>query len=134
MTRTWKNHAPSVIQNARRTSTLKSYRTHFSKWERWTERFKEGKVLPAEGKYVSVYLLDLVKQGKTFNVINISWFEIEVYHKFCVHRICNSFFIRAFMKALKVHFSVCLIKIFLSPHVICQCIIFSKVEVQISEI
>ena len=96
-----RDHAPSVIQNARRTSTLKSYRTHFSKWERWTERFKEGKVLPVEGKYVSVYLLDLVKQGETFNVINISWFEIEVYHKFCVHRICNSFFYQSIYEGVK---------------------------------
>ena len=64
-----RDQAPSVIQNARRTNTLKSYRTYFNKWERWTERFEEVKPLPAEDKYVGVYLLDLVKQGETFNVI-----------------------------------------------------------------
>ena len=64
-----RDHAPSVIQNARRTNTLKSYRTYFSKWERWTERFEEVKPLPAKDKYVGVYLLDLVKQGETFNII-----------------------------------------------------------------
>ena len=56
------DHAPSVIQNARRTNTLKSYRKCFSKWERWKESFEEVKQLPAEYKYVGVYLLDLVKQ------------------------------------------------------------------------
>ena len=45
-----RDHAPSVIQNARRTNTLKSYRAYFSKWERWTERF-EVKPLTAEDKY-----------------------------------------------------------------------------------
>ena len=32
------------------------------------------KPLPAEDKYVGVYLLDLVKQGEIFNVFNMSWF------------------------------------------------------------
>ena len=72
-----RDHAPSVIRNARRTNTLKSYRTYFSKWERWTERFEEVKPLPAEDKYVGVYLLDPVKQGETFNIINMSWFAIH---------------------------------------------------------
>ena len=72
------DHATSAIQNARRTNTLKSYKTYFSKWERWRERFAEVKPLPAEDKYVGVYLLDLVKQGETFNVINISWFPKNI--------------------------------------------------------
>ena len=55
-----------VIQNAKRGNTLKSYRMYFSKWKRWTERFEEVKPLPAANTYVSVYLLDLVKQGETF--------------------------------------------------------------------
>ena len=96
-----RNHAPSVIQNARRTSTLKSYRTYFSKLERWTERFEEVKPLPAEDKYVGVYLLDLIKQGETFNVINMSWFAMKAYHKFCGYNICNSFFCLSIYEGVK---------------------------------
>ena len=68
-----RDHAPSVIQNARRANTLKSYRTYFSKWKRWTEIFEEVKLLPAENKYVGVYLLDLLKQCYQY----MSWFAIK---------------------------------------------------------
>ena len=130
-----RDHALSVIQNAIRTNTLKSYGTYFSKWERWTERFEEVKPLPAEGKYVGGYLLDLVKQGETFNVIKKLWFAIKAYHKFCGYHICGSFFVGAFMKASNVHFSACQIKSLLSPHVIyCRCITFSKGKIRILEI
>ena len=89
------DHAPSVIQNARRTDSLKSCRTYFSKWERWTERFEQVKPLPAEDNYVGAYLLDLVKEGETFNVTNMSWFAIKAYHKFCGYHSCSSFFCRS---------------------------------------
>ena len=58
-----RDHALSVIQNARRTNTMKSYRTFFSKI------FKKLKQLPAEDKYVGVYLLDLVKQESISHVL-----------------------------------------------------------------
>ena len=96
-----RDHAPSVIQNARRTNTLKSYRTYFSKWEIWTERFEEVKPLPAEEKYVGVYLFNLVKQGETFNVINISWFAIKAYQMFCGYLICNFFYCLSIYEGVK---------------------------------
>ena len=96
-----RDHAPSAIKNARRTNTLKSNRTYFSKWERWTVRFEEVKPLPAEDKYVGVYLLDLVKQGETINVINMSWFAIKAYQKFCDYHICNSFFCLSIYEGVK---------------------------------
>ena len=37
------------------------------------------------------YLLSLETQGETFHVINISWFSMNVYHKFCSFNICSSF-------------------------------------------
>ena len=37
------------------------------------------------------YLLSLETQGETFHVINISWFSMKVYHKFCSFNICSSF-------------------------------------------
>ena len=37
------------------------------------------------------YLLNLETQGETFHVINISWFSMKVYHKFCSFNICSSF-------------------------------------------
>ena len=37
------------------------------------------------------YLLSLETQGETFHVINISWFSMKVYHKFCNFNICSSF-------------------------------------------
>ena len=87
-----RDHAVSVIQNVWNTNTLKSYRTYFSKLGRCTDRFEEVKLLPAEGKYVGVYLLDLVKQGDTFNAINMSWLVREAYQMSCDKNICNSFF------------------------------------------
>ena len=59
------------------------------------------KPLPAEDKYVDVYLLDLVKQGETFNIITISWFTIKAYHKFCGYHICNSFFCLSIYEGVK---------------------------------
>ena len=41
-------------------------------------------------QYVGRYLLNLETQGETFHVINISWFSMKVYHKFCSFNICSS--------------------------------------------
>ena len=49
------------------------------------------KPLPAEDNYRGVYLLDLVRQGETFNIINMSWFAVKAYRKFCGYNISNSF-------------------------------------------
>ena len=68
---------------------------------KWRERFEEVKPLPAQDKYVGVYLLGLVKGGETFNVINMSWFAIKTYHKFCGRNICNSFFWLRIYEGLK---------------------------------
>ena len=42
-------------------------------------------------QYVGNYLLDLETKGETFHVINISWFSMKVYHKFCSFNISSSF-------------------------------------------
>ena len=42
-------------------------------------------------QHVGNYLLNLETQGETFHVINISWFSMKVYHKFCSFNICSSF-------------------------------------------
>ena len=78
------DHAPSVMQNARRANTLKSYRMYFSKRKRWTERFEEVKPV-----------------GEKFNIINKSWLAIKAYHKFCGYNICNSFFCLSIYEGVK---------------------------------
>ena len=42
-------------------------------------------------QYVGNYLRNLITQGETFHVINISWFSMKVYRKFCNYIICSSF-------------------------------------------
>ena len=42
-------------------------------------------------QHVGNYLLNLETQGETFHVINISWFSMKVYHKFCSFKINSSF-------------------------------------------
>ena len=42
-------------------------------------------------QYVGNYLLNLITQGETFHVINISWFSMKAYHKFRNNNICSSF-------------------------------------------
>ena len=42
---------------------------------------------------MGVYLLDRVKQGETFNVINMLWFAMKTCHKLCGYNICNYFFV-----------------------------------------
>ena len=37
------------------------------------------------------YLHSLETQGETFHVINISWFSMKLYQKFCSFNICSSF-------------------------------------------
>lgn len=87
-----KEYAPPVIGLSRRKNTLKTYKTYFNKWVRWTQGFSEVSPLPTDEKYVGIYLLELIKQGETFNVINMSWFAIKAYHKLCGYEICYSIF------------------------------------------
>ena len=42
-------------------------------------------------QYLGNYLLNLETQGETFHVINILWFSMKVYHKFCSFNICSLF-------------------------------------------
>ena len=50
---------------------------------------------------MGVYLLDLVKQGETFSIINMLWFAIKAYHKFCGYHICKSFFCLSIYEGVK---------------------------------
>ena len=50
------------------------------KWSSWRQR-----------QYVDNYLLNLETQGEKFHVINVSWFSMKAYHKFCSFNICSSF-------------------------------------------
>ena len=47
------------------------------------------------------YLHSLKTQGETFHVINISWFSMKVYHKFCSFNICSSFSAGSIYKGTK---------------------------------
>ena len=51
-----------------------------------------SETITSRGQVCGFYLLDLVKQGESFNVINMSRFAVKAYHKFCGYNICNSFF------------------------------------------
>ena len=70
------------------------------KWSSWRQR-----------QYVDNYLLNLETQGEKFHVINVSWFSMKAYHKFCSFNICSHFLQVVFMKALNTLFSTCLTKI-----------------------
>ena len=52
-------------------------------------------------QYVGSYLLNLITQGEVFHVINISWFSMKVYHKFCSYNICSSFSAGSIYKSAK---------------------------------
>ena len=122
-----RDHAPSVMQNARKANILISYRTYFSTWKRWTERFQEVKPLPAEDNYRGVYLLDLVRQGETFNIINISWFAVKAYRKFCGYNISNSFLCLSIYEGVERTLQCMPNKKSPITHVIyCQCTSFSR--------
>ena len=62
-------------------------------------------------KYVGNYLLNLMTHGEIFYVINISWFSMNIYHKFCSYNIAVHFLQRVFIKVLNVLFCICQIKI-----------------------
>ena len=51
-------------------------------------------------QYVDNYLLNLITQGETFHVINISWYSVKVYHKFCSYNINSSFSARSIYKGV----------------------------------
>ena len=52
-------------------------------------------------QYVGNYLLNLIIQGETFHVINISWFSMKVYHKYCSYHLCSSFSVGIIYKGVK---------------------------------
>lgn len=85
------DYAPNVIFNSRRFNTLKLYGTYFKKWKRWTDRYPEIKHLPAEEKYIGIYLLNLIKEGESFSIIHSTWFALKAYHEFCGYAVCTSF-------------------------------------------
>ena len=69
-------HAPSAIEAMKRVKT--------------DGKYEEVNLLAAKAIWGN-YLLNLETQGKTFHVINISWFSTNVHHKFRSSNICSSF-------------------------------------------
>jgi integrase len=60
---------PNLLQYSRAPATLTCYRAAYIKWRRWTDNFEEVKPLPAEARYVVLYLNDLAKKGISYQVI-----------------------------------------------------------------
>lgn len=74
---------PEVLSTARSTSTLKSYKTYFERWEKWSNRFHEVTAMPAEPKFISIYLISLLQSDFSFSVISQTWYAIKYYHDIC---------------------------------------------------
>ena len=47
---------------------------------------------------VGNYLINFITQGETFHVVNISWFSMKVYHRYCSYNICSSFSVGSIYK------------------------------------
>ena len=63
---------PGILKNSRAPSTNKIYGQAYIKWKKWSSKFPEINILPAEPIHIALYLSHLAKSAKSFAVINIA--------------------------------------------------------------
>ena len=71
---------PSIIEASREKSTITAYNYAFKKFKLWAQHFIELSYLPASGKSIALYIMNLLQSGKSHSVIkqalcSISWFH-----------------------------------------------------------
>ena len=72
---------PSVILGSRQGGTVKSYASGYQKWRKWTESFQEVVALPADPKYVALYLTDILNNAASPAPVLNAFYSISWSHQ-----------------------------------------------------
>ena len=74
---------PEVLCRSRAPNTLSTYKSHFSKWQKWAANYPEVVVMPANGNYIVLFMLSLLQLESSFSTIQQIFYAIKFYHQIC---------------------------------------------------
>ena len=72
---------PSVVLQSRQDGTTRTYASGYQKWKSWASKFDEICHLPADPKYVAIYLLSVMQESQTCSPVNNAFYSISWAHK-----------------------------------------------------
>ena len=72
---------PQILEALREKSTIKAYNSAFRSFKLWVQGFIELLYLPASSKSVSLYVLALIQQGKSYSVVKLAICAISWFHR-----------------------------------------------------
>ena len=72
---------PDIVLRSRQDGTVKGYSAGFARWKRWASNYSEVKVLPAEPKYVALYLASIFQMSKSHAPVSNAYYSISWAHK-----------------------------------------------------
>lgn len=74
-------HLPATVLQSRQEGTVRVYNSAFQRWKRWADQYEEVTHLPADPRYISLYLLSLYQTARTHNPITSALYAISWAHK-----------------------------------------------------
>ena len=72
---------PDIAIRSRQDGTVKGYLAGFKRWKAWANKYTEIKTLPADAKYVSLYLTSVFQSSKTHAPVTNAYYSISWAHK-----------------------------------------------------
>ena len=72
---------PGLVLQSRQQGTVQGYLSGFRRWRQWASKYKEVNVLPAEPKYVALYLTKLFETSRTHAPVTNAYYAISWAHK-----------------------------------------------------
>ena len=72
---------PDIAIKSRQDGTVKGYVAGFRRWKAWASNYSEINTLPAEPKYVSLYLTSIFQASKTHAPVTNAFYSISWAHK-----------------------------------------------------
>ena len=72
---------PNIALLSRREGTVNNYVSAYKKWKAWTDKYSEIKCLPADPKYVALYLLNLQEHAHSHAPISLSFYALSWIHR-----------------------------------------------------
>ena len=72
---------PDIVVRCRQDGTVKGYAAGFARGKRWANSYAEIKTLPAEPKYIAIYLSSIFQSSKTHAPVTNAFYSISWAHK-----------------------------------------------------
>ena len=72
---------PEIALSSRRQGTVYNYVNAYNKWKVWSDNFNEINALPADPKFVALYMLNLQESAKSHAPISMCFYALSWVHK-----------------------------------------------------